>query len=86
MRGLQVGGFDFLDEMKMEKLYIQRAKNLILSDLSYQKTSSINRLRGVAQVPEKYLKVALEQLVQQGEIKKVEHDVPTGKAIFYHIR
>lgn len=86
MRGLQMGGFDFQDEMRMEKLYIQRAKNLILSDLSYQKSANINRLRGVAQVPEKYLKVALEQLEQQGKIKKAEYDIPTGKAIFYHIR
>lgn len=86
MRGIQFGGFDFLDDMRMEKQYIQRAKTLILSDLSYQKSANINRLRGVAQVPERFLKVALEQLEQQGKIKRVEYDIPTGKLISYQIR
>ena len=82
----ELGAFGFVDEMEMNRHHIQRAKTLILSDLSYQKSASINRLRGVAQVPEKCLKSALEQLEQQGKIKKVERDIPVGKAIFYHIR
>lgn len=86
MRGIQVGGFDFLDEMRQEKLFVQKAKTLIMSDLSYEKSANINRLRGIAQVPEKYFRVALEQLKQQGKIEEVEHDIPAGKAIFYRIR
>lgn len=82
----ELGALGFVDEMEMNRHHIQRAKTLILSDLSYQKSAGINRLRGVAQVPEKCLKAALEQLEQQGKIKKVEYDVPTGKAIFYRIR
>jgi len=86
MRGIQAGGFDFLDEMKQEKLFVQRAKTLIMSDLSYEKSANINRLRGIAQVPEKYFRVALEQLKQQRKIKEIEYDIPAGKAIFYRIR
>jgi hypothetical protein len=47
MRGIQVGGFDFLDEMRQEKRLVQRAKTLIMSDLSYEKSANINRLRGI---------------------------------------
>lgn len=86
MRGIQIGGFDSIDEMRMEKQYIQRAKTLIMSDLSYEKSVNINRLRGIAQVPEKDFQVALEQLKQQGKIEEIEYDIPTGKAIFYRIR
>ena len=86
MRGIQVGGFDSLEEMRQEKRLIPRAKTLIMSKLSYEKSVSINRLRGIAQVPEKYFRVALEQLKQQGKIEETEHDIPVGKAIFYQIR
>jgi hypothetical protein len=86
MRGIQVGGFDFLDEIRQEKHLVQRAKTLIMSDLTYEKSANINRLRGIAQVPEKYFRVALEQLKQQGKIEEIEHDIPAGKAIFYRIR
>lgn len=84
MKGL--GAIGFMDEMEMNRRHIQRARVLILSDLSYLKSASIDRLRAVAQVPEICLKAALEQLKQEGKIKEVVYDIPVGKAIFYHFQ
>lgn len=86
MREMQIGDFDTLGEIKQEKFFIEKAKALIISDLTYEESATINRLRSIAQVPEKHFRIALEQLKWQGKIEEVEYDTPTGIDVYYRIR